>query len=381
MPPAVAAPPPSPAEPVTETLHGVEVPDPYRWLEDQNSPRTRAWLGEQIAYTRAYLEAIPGREQIRERVKDLLAVKEVISEPWNVGQRYFFLKRQNHAEQPVIVMRDGLFGPETVLINPTLRATGSSTAVAIAAISEDGRLLAYSVRQGGTDHSALEILDLDRNVVLPDKLPEGFCTGFSFAPDGSGFYYSHRELHDARPHYRAVFWHGLGTEGSEDQEIFVAGEKPNLFVGVLCSPEANLLAYPVFSTGKLRRTSVYLQKIANTSDHPKPLLEDIEGCLVPFFVRGQLFAYTDYAAPNFRVVRIDVVCPDSACWRDVVPETERRIQQFAVAGEQIFVTRVERFATSFEVFRLSGQGRGEIVFSALGSIDLLNSTMKSQKVF
>ena len=381
MPPAVVAPRPTLVEPVKETLHGVEITDPYRWLEDQNSPRTRAWLEEQIAYTRAYLEAIPGREQIRERVKDLLAVKEVISEPWNVGQRYFFLKRQNHAEQPVIVMRDGLFGPETVLIDPTLRATGPSTAVAIAAISEDGRLLAYSVRQGGTDHSVLEILDLDRNVVLPDKLPEGFCTGFSFAPDGSGFYYSHRELHDARPHYRAVFWHGLGTERSEDQEIFVAGEKPNLFVGVLCSPEANLLAYPVFSTGKLRRTSVYLQKIANTSDHPKPLLQDIEGCFVPFFVRGQLFAYTDYAAPNFRVVRIDVVCPDSARWRDVVPETERRIQQFAVAGEQIFVTRVERFATSLEVFRLSGQGKGEIVFSALGSIDLLNSTMKSEKVF
>ena len=381
MSPAVVAPPPTQVDPVTETLHGVEITDPYCWLEDQNSPRTRVWLEEQTAYTRAYFDAIPDREQIRERVRELMAFKEVISEPWNVGDLYFFLKRREDKEQPVIVMRSGLFGDETVLVDPELRATGTSTAVSIVAISHDARFLAYSVRQGGTDHSALEILDLDRNVVLPDKLPEGFCTGFSFAPDGSGFYYSHRELHDARPHYRAVFWHGLGTERSEDQEIFVAGEKPDLFVGVLCSPEANLLAYPVFSTGKLRRTSVYLQKIANTSDHPKPLLQDIEGCFVPFFVRGQLFAYTDYAAPNFRVVRIDVVCPDSARWRDVVPETERRIQQFAVAGEQIFVTRVERFATSLEVFRLSGQGKGEIVFSALGSIDLLNSTMKSEKVF
>ena len=94
MPPAVAAPPPTQVEPITETLHGVEVTDPYRWLEDQNSPRTRAWLEEQTAYTRAYLDAIPGREQIRERVRELMAFKEVISEPWNVGDRYFFLKRQ-----------------------------------------------------------------------------------------------------------------------------------------------------------------------------------------------------------------------------------------------------------------------------------------------
>src|SRR5258708_29312698 len=118
MPPAEVVPPPTQAEPVTETLHGVEITDPYRWLEDQNSPRTRAWLEEQTAYTLAYLEAIPGREQIRERVKELLAFKEVISEPWNVGERYFFLKRQNQAEQTVIVMREGLFGPDAVLGDP-----------------------------------------------------------------------------------------------------------------------------------------------------------------------------------------------------------------------------------------------------------------------
>ena len=381
MPPAVVAPPPTQVEPVTETLHGVEITDPYRWLEDQNSPRTRTWIEEQTAYTRAYLEAILGREQIRERVKELLAVKGVISEPWNVGDRYFLLQRQKDREQPVIVTRKGLFGEDTVLVDPAVRATGASTSVSMAAISEDGRLLAYSVRQGGTDHSALEILDLERNVIIPDKLPEGFRSGFALAPDGSGFYYSHRELQDPRPHYRAVSWHALGTDRSEDQEIFFAGEQPNLFVGVLCSPEANLLAFPVFSTGKLRRTSVYLQKMPHASDHPKLLLQDIEGCFLPFFVSGQLFAYTDYAAPNFRVVRIDLVSPDPPYWRDVVPETKQRIQQFAVAGDQVFVTRVDRFSTSLEVFRLHGEGKGEIVFSALGSIDLLNSTTKSEKLF
>src|SRR6202050_3749370 len=123
MPPAVVAPPLTQAEPVTETLHGVEITDPYRWLEDQNSPRTRAWIEEQTAYARSYLDAIPGREQIRQRVRELLAFKEVISEPWNVGDRHFFLKREEDREQPVIAMRKGLFGEETVLVDPALRAT------------------------------------------------------------------------------------------------------------------------------------------------------------------------------------------------------------------------------------------------------------------
>src|SRR5216684_4072238 len=261
MPPAVVAPPHTHAEPVTETLHGVEITDPYRWLEDQNSPRTRAWIEEQTAYARAYLDAIPGREQIRERVRELMAFKEVISEPWSVGDRYFFLKRREDREQPVIVMRNGLFGEETVLVDPALRATGTSTAVSIVAISQDGHFLAYSVRQGGTDHSALDILDIQNNTVLRDCLPEGLCTGFVFAPDGTGFYYSHRALNDPRPNYRAVSLHRFGTDQSDNQEIFFAGEEPNLFLGILHSPEAKLLAYVVFSTGKLHRTSIHLQRV------------------------------------------------------------------------------------------------------------------------
>src|SRR5919109_1591694 len=280
----VDPPPATPVEPVTEVLHGVEIVDPYRWLEDQNSPRTRKWLEEQASYTRAYLDAIPGRERTRKRVAELLAAKEVISEPWNIKDRYFFLKRPENREQSVIFVRDGLFGSETILVDPALRATGTSTAVAIAAISQDGRFLAYSVRQGGTDHSAVEILDVERDNVLPDRLSEGFCTGFAFAPDSSGFYYSHRALHDPRPNYKAAFWHHFGAHQSDDQELFSAGDEPNLFLGILHSPEAQLLAYVVFSTGKHRRTSVYLQSV-RSGTAPKLLFANIEGCFMPFFVR------------------------------------------------------------------------------------------------
>jgi len=368
-------------ESITETLHGVEITDPYRWLEDQNSTRTRKWLEEQTVYTRAYLDAIPDREQIRWRVKELLALKEVTAEPWSVGDRYFFLKLMKDGQQPVVVLKDSQSTPEIILVDPTSRATGVSTAVAIAAISGDGRFLAYFVRQGGTDHSALEILDIERNVVLPDGLPEGFCTGIVFAPDGSGFYYSHRELADVRPNYRAAFWHRFGTERSQDQEVFVAGEDPNLFVAILHSPGTKLLAYAVFSTGKRRRTSVYLQKMLPQLEKPKLLLEGIEGCFVPFFVRGQLLAYTDLAAPNFRIVHIDIADPDPSRWRDVVCETSQCIQQFAVAGDQIFITRIDCFSTKIEVFGLDGKRKEDILFPSCGTVDLLNRTTATEKLF
>jgi len=372
MPPTFVAPPPTDADPITETVHGVEITDSYRWLEDQNSMQTRAWLEDQAAYTQAYLAKIPGREHVRARVEELLALKEATSEPRNVGERYFFLKHLGDREQPVIAMKEGLSAPETILVDPRARATGTSTAVAIAAISEDGRFLAYFVRQGGTDHSVVEILDVERNVVLPDRLPEGFCTGIAFAQDGSGFYYSHRKLDDERPNHRAVFWHCFGADLSEDREMFRASEEPNLFLGIIHSVEAKLLAYVVFSTGKVRYTSIYLQEMTPGADKAKLLLEGIEGSFVPFFAGGQLLAYTDFAAPNFRIVLIDVADPDPLHWGEIVPESNQRIQRFGIAGHQIFITRTNRFSTTIETFGLDGTRKDDIPVPPYATVDLLN---------
>jgi prolyl oligopeptidase len=378
---AVDSPPPTQVEPVTEVLHGIEITDPYRWLEDQNSPRTRKWLEEQGVYTRAYFDAIPDRGRIRTRVRELLALKEVISEPWSVGNRYFFLKRQDDMEQPVIVMREGLLGPESVLVDPVQRGGGNSTAVSIAAISQDGRFLAYTIRQGGTDHSALEIFDVESGAVLPDHLSEGYCTGFAFSRDGAGFYYSHRELHDPKPNYRAAFWHRFGTEQSQDGEVFFAGEEPNLFLGILSSPESSLLAYAISLTGKSPRTSLYLQVMSPEPSQARLVVAEIKGCFVPFFVRGQLLAFTDFAAPNFRIVQIDSMCPDPANWRDIVPESDGRIQQFSFAGDQVFVTRIDRFSTSVQAFALDGERKETPPFPSGGTIDLFNRTNATDRLF
>jgi prolyl oligopeptidase len=377
----VDAPPATEIESVTEVLHGVEITDPYRWLEDQNSARTRKWLADQTAYTRTYFAGIPDRERIRTRVSELLALKEVISEPWNVGDRFFFLKRQEDREQPVIVVRDALFGPETVLVDPGQRGSGNSTAVSIAAISRDGHFLAYTIRQGGTDHAALEILDVELGAVLPERLSEGYCTGFAFSADGAGFYYSHRELHDPRPNYRAAFWHQFGTERSQDREIFTAGERPDLFLGILDSSEANLLVYAIFLTGEAPLTSLSVQEMSSNPHDATLLIEGIEGCFVPFFVRGQLLAYTDFSAPNFRIVQIDLADANPSNWHDVVPESDQRIQQFAVADDQVFVTLVDHFSASIAVFGLDGNRKEGPRFPSCGTIDLLNRTNATDKLF
>ena len=129
-----AAPPLSPIEPVTDYYHGSAVIDPYRWLEDQNSDRTRKWIAEQTSYTREYFDTIPGRNQIRQRVEQLLAV-QTYREPRKAGDRCFFLKREADQEQPVLAMREGESGEDIVLLDPVQMTGSPQSAISVLATS------------------------------------------------------------------------------------------------------------------------------------------------------------------------------------------------------------------------------------------------------
>src|SRR5207249_6080636 len=159
MPELMTPPPHSAVEPVTEIFHGVPVTDPYRWLEDQDSPRTRAWIEEQTRYARAYLDSIPGRERIRERIREFLAV-ETYDSLQKAGSRYFFRKRLPDQEQPCIYMREGADGEDHLLIDPSERGTGNFTAVKPLRVSPDGRLLLYEVKEGGERTGTFELLEI-----------------------------------------------------------------------------------------------------------------------------------------------------------------------------------------------------------------------------
>src|SRR6266478_681500 len=149
-------PPHSTLEPVTDVFHGVAVTDPYRWLEHQDSPRTRAWIEEQTRYARAYLDGIPGRERIRERIREFLAI-ETYDSLQKAGSRYFFRKRLPDQEQPCTYMREGADGDDQLLIDPAERETGKYMAVKPLLVSPDGRLLLYEVKEGGERTGTFEL--------------------------------------------------------------------------------------------------------------------------------------------------------------------------------------------------------------------------------
>ena len=180
-------------EPGTDVFDEVPVTDPYRWLEHQDSPRTRAWIEEQTLYARAYLDSIPGRERIRE----FLAV-ETYDSLQKAGSRYFFRKRLPDQEQPCIYMREGVDGGDR-LIDPSESGTGNFTAVKPLRVSPDGRLLLYEVKEGGERTGEFELLEIETRKRLSDLLPRGY--GFGFPLDGNSFYCAHQAVDARRENY------------------------------------------------------------------------------------------------------------------------------------------------------------------------------------
>src|SRR5580704_932372 len=199
MPQLMTPPPYSAVESVTEVLHGVSVTDPYRWLEDQDSPRTRQWIEEQRLFARACLDHLPGRDRIRQRIREFLAV-ETYDSLQKAGNRYFFRKRLADQEQPCICMREGADGEDQLLVDPAEHGTGKYTAVKPLRVSEDGRLLLFEVKEGGERTGTFKLFEIGSRRTLPDVLPRGYLRGFAFAPDGKSFCYVHEQLDEQEPY-------------------------------------------------------------------------------------------------------------------------------------------------------------------------------------
>jgi len=371
----MAPPPYSAVEPVTETIHGVPVTDPYRWLEDKDSPRTRAWIEEQTKYARGYLDSIPGRERICERIREFLAV-ETYDSLQIAGSRYFFRKRLPDQEQPCIYMREG-DGEDQLLVDPSERGTGKYTAVKPLRVSPDGRLLLYEVKDGGERTGTFELLEIDTRKRLPDLLPRGYLRGFAFAPDCKSFYYVHEALDASRPFYRAAHHHVLGTPCSEDREVFFAGEDEK--VRLILFSDKKRLAFYVHRFVEKTLTDIYLQPFEGTVQ-PELVFNGIDYMLGLWLTEEKVLAITDRDAPNRHIVEIRLGQDGQHEWIDVVPESDALIREWHVVGDCVLVSYVKDMIHRVLIFNLNGQKLSEIPIRSDETLRLLGGSSDSDEL-
>jgi len=379
----LAPPPETPVEPVTEVLHGTSITDPYRWLEDQNSPRTRKWLEEQAAYARPYWDAIPFRDGIRKRVEEFLAV-ETISFPWKAANRYFFLKRPAREERLLIMMREGDDGNDAVLVDPRRLNMDRTFAVGIAGISCDGKTLAYSTLRGGEESCSIHFLDVDQAITLPDQLPRGLNRGLALSACGQngrrGFYYVHGTLDASREDLRAVKWHTFGTQPHEDTEVFSLDKDSPKYLVMFASGDGSRLGYVVYSYEEVPRVDFYVHDMVS-GKQPKKIVEALEGDFSPQFVGDTVIALTEWEAANRRIVSIDPEHPDREAWRDVIPETQARIEGFAVAGGLIFAAIAEGVDARIAIYDPAGKPCGTVPCPTRGTVRISSCEPDGDRLF
>lgn len=377
--PALMEPPPfSPVEPVTEVLHGVPVTDPYRWLEDQESPRTREWIAAQTRYARSYLDSIQGRERIRDRIRELLDI-ETYDSLQKVGSRYFFRKRAVGQEQFCICMREGFEGTDEVLIDPSLRGTGPHTAVRPLHISPDGSLILYEVKQGGERTGTFELLDIQKREVLPDTLPRGYLRGFAFAPDCRVFYYVHEAVGTKEPLRRVAYKHVLGTSFAADEEIFVAGDGKDRRLHII--PGTEHLGFLVVRFAENVTTDFYLWEI-NGRDQPQPVVQNANNKFGPLLLKNRrILAITDQDAPNLKIVEVRRRQNSEVEFVDIVPSSDVPIQNWAVTGDQIFVSYLRNIQTEIEIFDFNGKPHGHVPIEAWDTVRLAGVSPDGDEVF
>ena len=357
------APPVARQDNVKELIHGVEIVDPYRWLEDQQSPETREWLQQENSYTHSMLDGLPGRQATFQRLW-AMTNHDSVGKPYLEGGYYFFARRGAGQDLWTVYRRKGLHGKDELLLNPLPLSPDHTISIGTYLPSQDARLVLYSLRHGGEDETELHILDLQTHHDLADVMPRGFYLNFAWKKDGSGFFYSKSDRNTGK----RIYFHKLGTKPGSDLELFGKGYGPDTWVDPIASRNGRYLI-AVVSKG-WASNELYLKNLSEKNGQFRPLITGLSSHFDVQFAADALVVSTDWQAPRYRILKIDLHHPEREHWREIVPEQKDAIQEFSLLGDRLYVNYLHNVTTRISIFSLDGKPVGKVEMPAAGSAKL-----------
>jgi prolyl oligopeptidase len=369
------APPNTEIKPMAEIFHGTRIIDNYRWLEDGNSPETQKWVAEEMAYTRALLDPLPGRERIHKRLTELLSIGSV-TPPMIAGKHYFYTKREGMQNQPILYVRDALNGPDRVLVDANQLATDGTIALDWYQPSENGKYVAYGVSSSGSEMSTLHVIETKTGTILPDTIERTRAASIAWKLDNSGFYYTRYPKKGDVPagqemYNRHVFYHELSNDPGDtdpadhDPLIFGEGRDPEDWPNVHLSNDAHWLVITVEQGWT--KSELFLMDLKNGTP-PTRVTTGKDFLYAGSVNNGKLFITTNEDAPRYHVFVTDAGNYDREGWKELIPQSDAVLQGAAAFGGKLF-TQYEQNATSqLKIFDLDGKKLNDLALPALGSV-------------
>ena len=350
-----------------DTYHGTKVPDPYRWLEDDMSKETAAWVEAQNKVTFPYLEAIPYRKQLHARVVELNNYPKYTS-PSRKGPYYFFYKNDGLQNQSVLYIQKGLDGTPEVLIDPNAWEGDGTTRLGAFAVSADAKYAVYGISKSGSDWQQYKVMELATKKTLADTLDWVKVSGVAWHDDG--FYYSRypepgkgKSEKAAINEDHRVYFHKVGTPQSKDRQIYQDATNPQRFNIVETTEDERFALLTVSDRGKgLDGNALFSRDLSRGEREFNPVVRNIgnESYGVIDNVGDKLLVETNKNAPNGRVVLVDPRKPEEANWKTVLPERPEPLAGVSTAGGKIFARYLKDVTTRAYVYSLDGSLENEV---------------------
>ena len=376
--------PPTRQEPVEDTLHGRAYSDPYRWLEDETNPDVAPWVAAQNAYTEALLTERPEYAGIERRMAAALAIGAVTA-PVERGGRTFYTRREGTENQPRLYVREGLDGPERVLLDPNTASDAGIVALDWWYPSDDGRLLAYGYSEHGDEKSTLYVIEVDTGVLRPDRIPRTRYSSVAWEPDGGGFYYTRYPQPGEVPpgeedYHRHVFHHRLGADPAADPELFGASLRMTEMPEIRLSADGRWLV--VFAFEGWVRSDVYLCDLQAAERTFQPI---VTGRDVPFtgeLLGDTLYLFTPWEAPQGRILAVDLHDPAPERWRTIIaPREDVSIESLTIAGGRLVLHEHKNVISQIGVYTTEGVPLPAPALPPLGSIIAVHGNRDSDHLF
>jgi prolyl oligopeptidase len=364
------APPTTRTEDIRERLHGVEVADPYRWLEDAKAPAVQKWTEEQNAYTRAVLDQLPGRKKVHDELGKLLEIGS-LGTPKPAKGRYFYTKREGTQNQPVLYVREGLQGKEGVLVDPNQLAPDGTVALDWWFPSRDGSLVAYGLSKNGNEKSTLHVRVVATGKDLPDTIEHTRACSVAWLPDAQGFYYTRYPAPNSVPkgeenYHRHVFLHRLGNDPSKDEEVFGQGRPAEDWPNVGLSPDGRWLV--VTEEQGWAKSEVFFRDTTKKDAAFVPLVEKVPALFDVVVRNDRLYVHTNDQAPRYRLYAVDPLKPARPSWVEIIPEGKDVLEGVAAIGDFLIAQYMHRASARLELCDRQGKALREVKLPTLGSV-------------
>jgi len=390
---AAAGPVPTRTDKTVDTLHGVKVADPYRWLEDAEAPEVKQWTAAQNAHMRKVLDAVPGRAAIEQRLwalHEIGALGTPVVRGTGKAERLFFTRRDGKQNQPVLYVRDGLNGKDRVLLDVNREAADGTLSLDSWDPSEDGAWVVYGTSKDGSEESVLRIRDSATGVDRPEALPRARAASIAWLPDASGFYYTRYPDPGSVPvaeekYHRAVYFHALGADPARDAQVFPEkGDRTRDMTDwptVALSPNGRWLVITV-SQGWAKSEIFLIDRTRKDACAPTPVVVGKSAIYQTVEVLDDtLYVLSNDGAPRYKLLAIDPTSTGESNWKTILPEGPDTLEGVGVAGNHLVATFLHDASSRVRLYSRKGVLEREVTLPGLGTAAAFSSRASNPSIY